>query len=86
MRRMRHIWKPVAVAILVTALLACLATDLGGHSSKTWHSDLALGLLPVAGSLDILPSGPGHLLTAPEVSATVSDPLLSSLPPRGPPA
>jgi hypothetical protein len=82
---MRHIWKPVAVAVLVTALLACLATDIGGHSGKAWHSDLALGLLPVAGSLDILPSAPGHLLAAPELAAVAIDPLLSCLPPRGPP-
>jgi hypothetical protein len=83
---MRHIWKPVAVAVLVTALLACLAADIGGHSGKAWHSDLALGLLPVAGSLDILPSGPGHLVAVTEIAASATDPLLSSIPPRGPPA
>jgi hypothetical protein len=83
---MRHIWKPVAVAILVTALLACLATDIGGHTGKAWHSDLALGLLPIAGALDILPSGPGHLVVASELATVATDPLLSSLPPRGPPA
>jgi hypothetical protein len=86
MRRIRHIWKPVAVAVLVTALLACLAIDSGGHNGKVWHSDLALGLLPLAGSLDILPSGPGHLLAGPELTAVATDPFLSSLPPRGPPA
>jgi len=84
MRRSGHFWKPVTVAVLVTALLACLAT--GGHCGKSVHSDLAFALLPEAGSLDLLPSGPGHLLAVAEFAAVKIDPLLSSLPPRGPPA
>jgi len=61
-------------------------TDIGGHSGKSIHSDFAFGLLPEAGSLDVLPSGPGHLLTPAASTAVEIDPLLSSLPPRGPPA
>jgi hypothetical protein len=82
MRRSRQFWKPVVVAVLVTAVLACLVTDIG----SSVHSDLACGLLPFAGSLDILPSGPGHWLTAAEIVAVTVDPLLASVSPRGPPA
>jgi hypothetical protein len=84
--RRRSLWKPIAVAVLVTALLVCLATDVGSHSGKSGHSYLASCLLPLAGSLDILPSGPGHFLAAAETVAFPADPLLASLPPRGPPA
>jgi hypothetical protein len=82
MRRPRNIWKPVVVAVLVTAVLACLATGVG----QSGHSDLAFALLPDAGSLDILPSGPAHRLHTAESVAVKIDPLLSNLPPRGPPA
>jgi hypothetical protein len=82
MRRPRNIWKPVVIAVLVTAVLACLATG-AGHSG---HSDLAFALLPDAGPLDILPSGPAHWLYTTESLAVKIDPLLSTLPPRGPPA
>jgi hypothetical protein len=83
MRSSRGFWKPVAVAVLIATLLFCLVTDIGGHSG---HASPAYYLLPEAGTLDILPSGPGHFLAAAEIAAATSDPLLASLPPRGPPA
>jgi hypothetical protein len=86
MRRSTNFWKPVAVAVLVTALLVCLATGGNSHSGKSSHSYLASALLPLVGSLDILPTGPGNLLATAEAVAFPDDPLLASLPPRGPPA
>lgn len=81
--RRRQFWKPVAVAVVITALLACLATGAG--TTAAGHSDLAVGLLPDAGPLDVLPSGPGHRLSVSELSLFYSDPLLSGLSSRGPP-